>query len=175
MTYYEEITRSMTYLSKKKDTIFLGQAVTYPGTAMFGTLKNVNKKKKIELPVAEEMQMGMSLGMSMEGLTPITIYPRWNFLLLATNQIVNHVDKINKISNDEFNPKLIIRTAVGSKKPLDPQSQHLGDFSDFFKKICKNIKVIKLNDKKNIFNSYRNAYEYQGISLLVEVADKYNE
>ena len=46
MSYYEEITRSMTYLSKKKDTIFLGQAVTYPGTAMFGTLKNVDKKKK---------------------------------------------------------------------------------------------------------------------------------
>ena len=47
-----------------------------PGTAMTNTLVNVDKK--IELPVAE-MQMGMTLGMLMEGFVPISIYPRWNF------------------------------------------------------------------------------------------------
>ena len=68
----------MEYLAKNKNTIFLGQAVSVPGTAMFNTLKDINKKN--ELPVAEEMQMGMSLGMALEGYIPVTIYPRWNFL-----------------------------------------------------------------------------------------------
>ena len=37
----------MEYLAKNKNTIFLGQAVSVPGTAMFNTLKDINKKKKL--------------------------------------------------------------------------------------------------------------------------------
>ena len=44
----------------------------------------------------------------------------------------------------EYKPRLIIRTAIGSKKPLDPRCQHIGDFTNFFKLACKNIEVIKL-------------------------------
>ena len=46
MKYFDEIKRSMEYLAKNKNTIFLGQAVSVPGTAMFNTLKDINKKKK---------------------------------------------------------------------------------------------------------------------------------
>ena len=90
MRYFNELKKSMNYLGRKKDTIFIGQAVEVPGTAMSNTLKDIKKGKLLELPVTEEMQMGMSLGMALEGYLPITIYPRWNFLLLATNQLVNH-------------------------------------------------------------------------------------
>ena len=83
----------MNFLGKKRNTIFIGQAVEVPGTAMFNTLIDVPKKKLLELPVAEEMQMGMSLGLAMDGNIPISIFPRWNFLLLATNQLINHLDK----------------------------------------------------------------------------------
>ena len=72
----------MDYLSKKNKTIFIGQAVEYAGTAMSNTLKDVSSNKKIELPVAEEMQMGITLGLAMEGNTPISIFPRWNFSTL---------------------------------------------------------------------------------------------
>ena len=34
----------MDFLGTKKDTIFIGQAVEVPGTAMSNTLKNVPKK-----------------------------------------------------------------------------------------------------------------------------------
>ena len=50
----------MDFLAKDPKTIFLGQAVEYPGTAMSNTLKNVPKKKLIEIPVAEEMQLGIT-------------------------------------------------------------------------------------------------------------------
>ena len=53
MKYFEELKKSMNYLGKKKDTIFIGQAVEVAGTAMSNTLKNINKKKLLELPVAE--------------------------------------------------------------------------------------------------------------------------
>ena len=151
MSYFEELNKSMKHLSKKKKIMFIGQAVEYPGTAMFNTLKGINKSKLFELPVAEEMQMGMTLGLALEGYIPISIYPRWNFLLLATNQIVNHLDKIKTISENQFQPKLIIRTAVGSIKPLDPQSQHRGNFSKAFRNLCKNIRVVELKNKNRIF------------------------
>lgn len=176
MEYFDEIKKSMEYLAKNKNTVFLGQAVTVPGTAMFNTLKDINKKKKIELPVAEEMQMGMSLGMALEGYVPVTIYPRWNFLLLATNQLVNHLDKISEISNNKINPQIIIRTAVGSVRPLDPQSQHRGDFSKAFKQMCKNIDIYKITKANEVFKTYKKVLNNKKrISLVVEIADFYNE
>ena len=48
---------------------------------MSNTLVDIDRSKLIELPVAEEMQMGMSLGFAMNGHIPISIFPRWNFLL----------------------------------------------------------------------------------------------
>ena len=177
MKYFDEIKRSMEYLAKNKNTIFLGQAVSVPGTAMFNTLKDINKKKKIELPVAEEMQMGMSLGMALEGYIPVTIYPRWNFLLLATNQLVNHLDKISEISNNKINPQIIIRTAVGSQRPLFPGYQHIGNMSSAFKKMLSNVEIIELFEPKDIFPAYKKAfYREDGKStILVEFQDFYNE
>tara|TARA_S200000501_G_scaffold378288_1_gene440195 strand:- start:42 stop:608 length:567 start_codon:yes stop_codon:yes gene_type:complete len=176
MKYFDEIKRSMNFLGKNKKTIFLGQAVSVPGTAMYNTLTEVNKKKRLELPVTEEMQMGITLGLAMKGFIPVTVYPRWNFLLLATNQLVNHLDKISKISNNKIKPHIIIRTAVGSKKPLDPQSQHKGDFTRAYKMMCKNIDFYFLKDSKDIFKSYKKVMQNKNrISLLVEVADFYNE
>ena len=46
MRYTKELIKSMNYLGKKKDTIFLGQSVAYPGNSMFNTLIEVPSKKK---------------------------------------------------------------------------------------------------------------------------------
>ena len=138
---------------------------------------NVDKKKKIELPVAEEMQMGMTLGMLMEGFVPISIYPRWNFLLLAINQLVNHLDKFNEMTENSYKSKAIIRTSIGSIRPLNPQSQHVGDFTNSILKMCKNIEVIKLREPDQIFPAYKKAYERKDnkSSIIIEYGDYYNE
>ena len=135
----------MDFLGSKKNTIFIGQAVEVPGTAMYNTLKNVPKIKLLELPVAEEMQMGMSLGLAMDGNVPISIFPRWNFLLHGINQLINHIDKFKLMAGNKLKPKIIIRTSIGSQRPLHPQYQHTGDFSSAVKKMCTTIEVIKLN------------------------------
>ena len=92
MEKYLELTKAMDFLAKDSRTIFIGQAVEVPGTAMSNTLKEINTKKLIELPVAEEMQMGMTIGLALNGNIPVSIYPRWNFLLLAANQLINHLN-----------------------------------------------------------------------------------
>ena len=94
--YKEALSTAMKLLSYNKEVIFIGQAVSVPGTAMRTTLEEVSQDKLIELPVDEDFQMGMSIGLSLSGFIPISVFPRWNFLLLATNQIVNHLDKLKK-------------------------------------------------------------------------------
>ena len=177
MKYFEELKKSMDWLGSKDNTVFLGQAVACPGTAMSNTLKDVKKTKLIELPVAEEMQMGMSFGMSLDGTIPISIYPRWNFLLCAINQLVNHLDKKKFMIGDDDKSKVIIRTGIGSIRPLHPQDQHVGDFTDAIKLMCKTIEVVRLSEANEIFDAYKRAYERNdGIStILVEYGDYYNE
>ena len=177
MSYFEELKRSMEFLGLKKDTLFIGQAVEVPGTAMSNTLKTVKKNKLLELPVAEDMQMGMTLGLAMDKYVPISIFPRWNFLLYGVSQLVNHTDKFSIMSGDYIKPKIIIRTAIGSQRPLHPQFQHIGDFSDAIQKICTTIEVIKLHESEEIFPAYKKAYERQDgkNTIIVEYGDYYNE
>lgn len=163
----------MTWLGQQQDTMFLGQAVAYPGTSMTGTLENVPKEKLLEFPVAEDMQMGASIGLSLAGYVPISIYPRWNFLLLATNQIVNHLDKLPLYS--DYRPKVIIRVAVATPIPLDPQAQHLGNYSDAFRLMCKTLEVIELTKAEEVYPAYVYAYAQttSGRStLIVEHTEK---
>ena len=177
MSYFEELKRSMEFLGLKKDTLFIGQAVEVPGTAMSNTLKKIKKNKLLELPVAEDMQMGMTLGLAMDKNVPISIFPRWNFLLYGVSQLVNHIDKFNIMSGDYIKPKIIIRTGIGSQRPLHPQFQHIGDFSDAIQKICTTIEVIKLHESEEIFPAYKKAYERQDgkNTIIVEYGDYYNE
>jgi len=175
--YFDEIKKSMDFLGKKKDTIFIGQAVEVAGTAMSNTLKGVPKKKLMELPVAEEMQMGMSLGLAMDGNVPISIFPRWNFLLCGINQLVNHIDKFESMAGSKFKPKIIIRTSIGSQRPLHPQYQHVGDFSSAIQKMCTTIDVVKLIKPDDIFSEYKRAYERKDgkNTIIVEYGDYYRE
>ena len=175
--YFDELKRSMEYLGSQPDTMFLGQAVEYTGTAMTNTLKEVPREKLLEMPVNEEMQMGITNGLALNGTVPISIYPRWNFLILAANQLVNHLDKFSIYSHEEFSPKAIIRTGIGSIRPLNPQIQHTGDFTDAFKKMLSTVEVIRLDEPEEIFPAYQKAYNRQDgkSTILVEWGDYYNE
>ena len=68
--YFDELTRAMEYLGEQPDTMFLGQAVEYAGTAMTNTLKNIDRQKLLEMPVDEEMQMGITNGLAVAGTIP---------------------------------------------------------------------------------------------------------
>jgi pyruvate/2-oxoglutarate/acetoin dehydrogenase E1 component len=177
MRYFDELKRSMDYLAKDPRTLFLGQAVAYAGTAMTNTLKDVPRERLLEMPVDEDMQMGMTNGLALGGLVPVSIFPRWNFLLLAVNQLVNHLDKITQMSNGGYVPKAIIRTGIGSERPLHPQHQHVGDYTDAFRLMLRQVEVIRLDEPEQIFPAYQKALERTDgkCTLIVEYGDYYSE
>ena len=74
-------------------------------------------------------------------------------------------------------PKIIIRTGIGSQRPLHPQIQHIGDFTEAVQKMCTTIEVLKLDNPDQIFPAYKKAYDRDdGINtILVEYGDYYND
>ncbi len=175
MTYFDELKRSAEWIAAQSDRVmFIGQAVEFKGTAVTNQLINISAEKKLELPVAEDFQAGFAIGMALDGYLPISIYPRWNFALLAANQIVNHLDKWGPMSDWESRPKVIIKVVVGSVKPLDPGHQHKQNCTDAFRLLCENIDVIELLSAKEILPAYQHAFYSEKSSILVEHGDLYN-
>ena len=166
MKYKEELSKAMTKLGEHPRAVFLGQGVRDKGTFMSTTMDGVPYEKRIELPVMEETQMGMSIGLSLSGYIPITIYPRYNFIVSAMSQLVNHLNVMK--------PHVIVRVGVGSTKPLDPGPQHKGDYTHAFRLLLPNIKIIKLDRAEHVVPHYVKALQRKGPTILVEEADLYD-
>lgn len=173
--YAKALNEAMLWLAAQPDTIFLGQSVGQPGTAIFNTLEGVPADRRLELPVMEDAQMGMSTGLALSGFVPITIYPRWSFLLLATSQLVLHLDKLPFYSNGRYRPRVIIRTAVPTNVPLDPGAQHLGDFSWPFAMMLNNVQLFNIVRAEQILPAYQDAYTRDGprATLICERTERY--
>lgn len=173
MKYFDELCKAMELLGAHPDTVFIGQAVACAGTGMSNTLKNVDSSKKIELPVCEIMQTGMAIGMGLQGQIPVSIYPRWNFLLVAADQLFNHLDKYPYMGYD---PRVIIRTGIGSVEPLDPQHQHKHDYTEAFASMFHHINVVRLDEPEQIIPAYTEALsrDKNKATILVEWSDYYN-
>jgi pyruvate/2-oxoglutarate/acetoin dehydrogenase E1 component len=171
MKYKDEIIRSMEWLSEKENTIFFGQSVLYSGNAIYNTLNTLPEEKRLELPVFEEIQMGMSTGMAMNGIVPISCFPRFDFFM----RLVNHLDKMQNMTEGTFKPKVIMRTSIGSTNPLNGGVQHTNNYTEPFKQILGEVDVILLNEPEEIFPTFENAYNKDGSSLIIEWGDYYND
>ena len=165
MTYKDCIIREMNALAKNPTVFFLGQQVA--AEDFYGTLRDIPLEKRIEMPVAEEMQMGISIGMSLEGLLPVSIFQRMDFLPRAMDQIVNHLNIIHRLSHGTFSPRVIIRTTVGATAPLHPGLQHAKDLIRGFQAMV-DFPVLDLLSKEDIAAGYKLAREVSGSIMLVE-------
>lgn len=177
MKYFDEIKRTMEWVAQQPRTIFLGQTVAGPGTFMYQTLRDVPKDRTLEMPVNESFQMQFSIGLALAGYVPISVYPRQNFLLLATADMVNMLDKIPAISSKQWLPKVIIRVASGPDSPVHPGHQHVGNYAEGFRKMFSWIEVVELNEPADVFPAYQKALERDDnkSTLLIEHGNFYNQ
>ena len=173
MNYKEEVFKGMDLLGQHPKTIFIGQAVAYKGTALTHQVKNFPEEKLLELPVAEEFQAGVALGLALEGYIPVSMYPRMNFIILAMNQIVNHLDKWEAMSVGESKPKVIMKAVVGSQYPLDPGHQHKANYTESFRSACTNIDIVELLYPEQIVPAYEKALRSERSTLIIEHGDLY--
>jgi pyruvate/2-oxoglutarate/acetoin dehydrogenase E1 component len=169
--YYEALCRAMKKLGEDERTIFLGQAVGCDGTGMSASFRGLPPDRVVEFPVAEDMQMGFATGLSLTGWLPVCVYPRWNFLGMAFSQLVLHLDKLPLYST--YNPRVLVRVAVGNSDPLNPGPQHLGDFSAEFDDMLLSVSVRTLTRAEDIEVAYDMAALHNGSTILVEYPKLY--
>ena len=87
------------------------------------------------------------------------------------------LDKLGVMSNGGFQPRVIIRTSIGSQRPFHPQFQHIWDFTDAFRLMCTTVEVIRLDEPAQIVPAYKRALlrDDGRSTLLVEWGDFYAE
>ena len=124
------------------------------------------------MPVVEDFQMGFCTGLALMGYVPVCIFPRMDFLLLAANQLVTHLDRIPLQST--YRPKVIVRTAVGATIPLNSGLQHTSSYVGAFDSMLRTVRVVDLTRSEDIVHSYQRALIDNGSFLLVEHQNLYN-
>lgn len=149
---------------------FIGQGVAADGVATYESFAGVPSGKRLETPVVEELQLGIGIGLAIQDPTclPVLVYPRIDFLLRAMDQLVNHLDKLPVMSCGQFVPKVIIRTRVGGRVPLDPGPQHSQDHSAAFALMLTTVDVRKITSPSAILPTYQAALDSPRSSLIVE-------
>ena len=173
MSYKHKVNEAMKFMAKNKKTLFIGQSVSYPGNLIFKTLNGISSKQKIEMPIFEDTQMGIAIGLGLEGFNVVSCYPRFDFFILAYNQTINHLDKISLISSNQFNPFVIIRVLVGGKKDIDGGPQHTGNYTASLKKMTKYLDVIELKKNTDIVAAYKKCFKKRKSSIFIEYSDLY--
>jgi pyruvate/2-oxoglutarate/acetoin dehydrogenase E1 component len=172
LSYFDQLCEAMVWLAHDPKSIFVGQGVGCAGTTMTDTLKGVPEDRLLEFPVAEDLQMGATIGMALDGWKPVCIFPRWNFLICATNQIVNHLDRLPLLG---YHPKVIIRVAVPAvSEKFDPGPQHDDDFTEAFRSMLRTVKVVTLRTAEGVLPAYREAFHASHSTILVEYTALYN-
>lgn len=158
--YGEKIKSKIDDLAKDENVLFIGYNLLF-GSKGYGLLADVPPAQIIESPVAENLMMGMAIGLAIDGRKPVVCFERHDFLLNALDAIVNHLDAL-------WGNPVLIRATVGSNVPLDPGPQHVGNYhhqiSEMVSFPCYNLTEINEIDevyKDNVFSTPMMVTEYR--------------
>ena len=175
MNYKESLKFAMESLASDHDYTFIGQGAEFGGHGMAPSIDDISLDNRLEMPVFEETQTGIALGMALSGLNIVSMYPRFDFFISGASQLINHSDKINHMSKGQFKPNLFFRVGVGSKIPLDAGPQHTNDYTKEFKSMLTDIQVLNLDNSVLPHTIILDAAEKGGIYLTVEHYALYGE
>ena len=164
MKFKDAVTQGMTELGDE-GAIFIGYSLL-PGDAM-GTLKNVPDNQKIETPVAENLMVGLAIGMSFEGFKPVVYFERHDFMLVAADAIGNHIDKIERISHGEFKVPVVLKTVVDDGVLFYSGPTHSQNFTKVFRELV-DFPVLDPQTPEEALDMYRYAKDSDGPVMIVE-------
>lgn len=177
LSYKGALTAAMTRMAQDQDVVFVGYGVKHGGKAA-GTLQHVPDHQLIETPVAENLMVGLAIGLALKGKRPVVFIERFDFILNALDAIVNHLDKIHEMSKGDFHPCIILRVVVGNRnKPLFTGATHTQDFTSAMLEMVK-FPVKQLETPGQITHEYHKAHTNLCLppltsTMLVEYKDLY--
>ena len=115
---YAEATREGLRQALAHDpTVFvMGQGVDDPG-GMFGTTRNLHKEfgsdRVFDTPLAETALAGIAVGAAIAGMRPVYFHNRPDFLLLASDQLINHASKWHYMFGGQVPVPVVFWACIG--------------------------------------------------------------
>ena len=115
--YAQAVNEALALALQHDPSVFvLGQGVDDP-SAMFGTTRGLQERfgrdRVFDTPLSEEAMMGVSTGAAMNGMRPVYMHNRPDFILLAFNQLVTHATKFHFMDNGQTTVPLVVWAAIG--------------------------------------------------------------
>ncbi len=116
-SYVKAINEALALALERDASVFvLGQGVDDP-SAMFGTTKGLRERfgshRVFDTPLSEEAMMGVAAGAAMNGMRPVYLHNRPDFVLLAFNQLVTHAAKFHYMDNGQTTVPMVVWAAIG--------------------------------------------------------------
>jgi len=95
---------------------------------VFGSMLNLTHPERvIGTPISENAMTGVALGAALNGLRPICIHLRVDFMVLALDQIVNYIAKWRYMTRGQVKVPIVLRAVIGRGWGCGAQhSQSLG-------------------------------------------------
>ena len=113
LNYGQAICGALRYLLSRYPEVFvMGQGVWSPwyvGNTMLNLDKEFGHERIIDTPVSESTCTGVAIGASLCGYRPIVLHPRIDFMVLATDPIVNQAAKWSHMLGGQAHPAVTIR------------------------------------------------------------------
>ena len=116
LNYGEAICRAFRYLLDSYPEVFvIGQGIWSPwyvGNTMQDLDRDFGHERIIDTPVCESTCTSVAIGASLCGYRPIVLHPRIDFMVLATDPIVNQAAKWSHMLGGQARPAVTIRGII---------------------------------------------------------------
>ena len=134
ITYAEALNEAMVQEMERDPNVFVFGIGAPDHKGIFGTTLGLPEKfgpeRCFDTPIAEESMTGVGFGAALNGLRPIHVHIRVDFLLLAMNQIVNMISPYCYSTGGKKGVPFVIRAVVG--RGWGQGAQHSKSVQSFF-------------------------------------------
>lgn len=128
-------------------------------------LEEFGPERIFATPLSEDAMTGVALGAALNGLKPIHVHIRSDFMLLGMNQIANMISCMRYLSGGQLNVPLVIRAIIG--RGWGQGAQHSKTLHNFFAHI-PGLKVVMPTTPQDAYSLLRASIEDNNPVIFLE-------
>ena len=110
-------------LKKDREVILYGEDILDPYGGAFKVTKGLSSKfpdRVLSTPISESAMIGMAGGMAIGGMKPVVEIMFGDFIMLAADQLLNHLLKYEWMYDNKVTVPVTIRTTMGARRGYGP-------------------------------------------------------
>lgn len=169
MTYCEAINHALFDEMKVDENVFVYGLDVADHKRIFGSTQRLveefGERRCFSTPLSEDAMTGVALGAALNGLRPVHVHIRVDFMMLAMNQIVNMVSCARYLSNGKLKVPLVIRAIIG--RGWGQGAQHSKTLQSFFAHI-PGLKVVMPSNPQDAYSLLRASIQDDNPVIFLE-------